>query len=175
MANAELEERCVAGFTAFGANRIRGGDLPIRGAAIPAARFLLGSDHHGRDNAIVVGSSSSCFLAAIRWNRAGSRGWSNCGEVPWRRGAGIWRWCVSAGMSVCDSGFEPIRISIRRRDTGDCPVETTRCPSLADRILSIRRSLDRNRSGAALQRSVAGEGRYPRGTKLVRDSSLIDN
>jgi hypothetical protein len=38
---------------------------------------------------------------------------------------------------------------------------------VADRVLSIRRSVDRNRGGAALQRPVAGEGSYTRGTKLV--------
>jgi hypothetical protein len=142
------------------------------GPTIPVARGILGTDHHSRDYAIVAGSSSSSFLAAIRWNRARSRGWSNCGELSWRRDADIWRRCVSPGMSVCPSGFRPTRISIRRRDPGDCPLEATRGSSVADRVSSIHRSVDRNRGGADLQRLVAGEGRYTRGTILAFATSI---
>src|ERR1700756_36498 len=172
MANAEQEDRYLAGLDPFGENGLRGGNLLTRGATIPAARGVLGSDHHSRDYAIVAGSSSSSFLAAIRWNRARSRGWGNCGELPWRRDADIWRRCVSPGMSVCHCRFRPTRISIRRRDPGDCPLEATRGFSVADRVSSIRRSVDRNRGGADLQRLVAGEGRYTRGTKLVFATSI---
>ncbi len=172
MANAEQEDGYLAGFDPLGANRLRGGNLLTRGATIPAARGLLGSDHYCRDHAIVAGSRSPSLLAAIRWNGARSRGWSYCGELPWRTDADIWRRCVFPGMSVCDSGFRPTRISIRRRDPGDCPLEATRGSSVADRVSSIRRSVDRNRGGADLQRLVAREGRCTRGAKLAFATSI---
>jgi hypothetical protein len=52
------------------ANGNRGYSFGADGAIIPDAGGSLGADHHPGDRAVVTGSGSNCFLAALSWNGA---------------------------------------------------------------------------------------------------------
>src|SRR5260221_140863 len=161
----------VAGFGAFGADGSCGTSILAGGAAIPVAGSVLGADYDAGNYAVLPERGAGGFLAALRGNGARGSAWRDCGELLRVADAGIRCQRVRSWVAFrrCVPGSK--RVSVRRRDAGDCDVGAAVGPCLASCLTPVRGGVDRNWSGTDPDGGVAREGSHATREKV--NSSFV--
>jgi hypothetical protein len=130
---------------------------------------LLGANHNYGDHAVISWRNARSVLATLYRNSSWSSAWRVGGKSFRDVYTRIRRQRFPVGTILRRTANGSKRVSVRGRYAGNRFARSASGACVASCLSSIRRSIDRNRSGAGDDRSVAREGRHNKQATGQRD------
>src|SRR5580658_1175132 len=154
-----FQKHKATGARAFRSDRRDGGRLDAGCASVEASANLLGANHNYGDHAVISWRNTRSVLATLYWNSSWSSAWRVGGKSFRDVYARIRRQRFPVGTILRRTANGSKRVSVRGRYAGNRFARSASGACVASCLSSIRRSIDRNRSGAGDDRGLAREGR----------------